>query len=136
MRGAFLSLSPFVGVVSDALGLRLDFLVIPVAAVLAVLAAGVTGLAVDALAFLAREAACDHLAETLWQRVAALEDAALDAGVLRRGRRFANEARSYHDFVPRMFETCRNDKVVEAWIIADHRAFRRYGLGAAPPAPQ
>ena len=42
---------------------------------LAVLAAGVTGLAVDALAFLAREAACGHLAETLWQRVAALEDA-------------------------------------------------------------
>ncbi|MGW4858241.1 MFS transporter [Kocuria palustris] len=40
MRGAFLSLSPFVGVVSDALGLRLAFLVIPVAAVLAVLAAG------------------------------------------------------------------------------------------------
>lgn len=40
MRGAFLSLSPFVGVVSDALGLRLAFLVIPVAAVLAVPAAG------------------------------------------------------------------------------------------------
>ncbi|MDN5702721.1 MAG: MFS transporter, partial [Micrococcales bacterium] len=40
MRGAFLSLSPFVGVVSDALGLRLAFLVISVAAVLAVLAAG------------------------------------------------------------------------------------------------
>lgn len=40
MRGAFLSLSPFVGVVSDAVGLRLAFLVIPVAAVCAVLAAG------------------------------------------------------------------------------------------------
>lgn len=32
------------------------------------LAAGVTGLAIDALAFLAREAACGHLVETLWQR--------------------------------------------------------------------
>ena len=42
---------------------------------LAVLAAGVTGLAVDALACLARQAACGHLAESLWQRVAALEDA-------------------------------------------------------------
>ena len=42
---------------------------------LAVLAANVTGLTTDALAFLAREAACDHLAESLWQRVAALEDA-------------------------------------------------------------
>ncbi|MDN5573105.1 MAG: MFS transporter, partial [Micrococcales bacterium] len=42
MRGAFLSLSPFVGVVSDALGQRLAFLVISVAAVLAVLALLVT----------------------------------------------------------------------------------------------
>ena len=42
---------------------------------LAELAAGVTGLAVDALAFLARQAACEHLAESLWQRITALEDA-------------------------------------------------------------
>ena len=49
---------------------------------LAVLAAGVTGLAVDALAFLARQASCDHLAETLWQRVAALEDALAGKRVL------------------------------------------------------
>lgn len=39
MRGAFLSLSPFVGVVSDAVGLRLAFLVIPVMAVVALFAA-------------------------------------------------------------------------------------------------
>lgn len=42
---------------------------------LAALAANVTGLAIDALACLAGRAACDVLAETLWQRVAALEDA-------------------------------------------------------------
>ena len=52
-----------------------------------------------------------------------------------RGQRFANEADSYHDFVPAMFEACREDEVVEAFLIADHRAIRRYGLGAAPPAP-
>lgn len=40
MRGAFLSLSPFVGAVSDVVGLRLALLIIPVMAVLALLAAG------------------------------------------------------------------------------------------------
>ncbi len=53
----------------------------------------------------------------------------------RRGRRFVNEARSYHVFVPAMIETCRNDPVVEAWIVCDHRAIRRFGLGALGPAP-
>lgn len=53
----------------------------------------------------------------------------------RRGRRFVNEAKGYHDFVPAMIRACRDDERVEAWIIADHRAQRRYGLGAAPPAP-
>lgn len=40
MRGAFLSLSPFVGAVSDIVGLRWAFLVVPVAAVIALCAAG------------------------------------------------------------------------------------------------
>lgn len=53
----------------------------------------------------------------------------------RHGRRFANEADSYHDFVPGMFEACRDDDRIEAYLITDHRAIRRYGLGAAPPAP-
>jgi len=53
----------------------------------------------------------------------------------RRGRRFVNEARSYHVFVPAMIETCRTDPVVEAWIVCDHRAIRRFGLGALGPAP-
>jgi succinate dehydrogenase/fumarate reductase flavoprotein subunit len=53
----------------------------------------------------------------------------------RRGRRFANEARSYHDFVPAMIEACRDDAQVEAFLIADHRAIRRFGLGRVPPAP-
>jgi succinate dehydrogenase/fumarate reductase flavoprotein subunit len=53
----------------------------------------------------------------------------------RRGKRFANEAVSYHDFVPRMIEACRNDREVETFVIADHSTFRKYGLGAAPAAP-
>ena len=53
----------------------------------------------------------------------------------RRGRRFANEADSYHDFMPRLFDACQADKVVEAFLVCDHRAIRRYGLGVAPPAP-
>jgi succinate dehydrogenase/fumarate reductase flavoprotein subunit len=53
----------------------------------------------------------------------------------RRGRRFVNEAKSYHVFVPAMIEACRQDDVIEAWIICDHRAIRRFGLGALGPAP-
>jgi succinate dehydrogenase/fumarate reductase flavoprotein subunit len=53
----------------------------------------------------------------------------------RRGRRFANEADSYHDFLPRMIEACKADAAVEAFLVTDHRAIRRYGLGVAPPAP-
>jgi succinate dehydrogenase/fumarate reductase flavoprotein subunit len=53
----------------------------------------------------------------------------------RRGRRFANEAGSYHQFVPAMIETCRADGEVAGFLITDQRALRRYGLGAVPPAP-
>jgi succinate dehydrogenase/fumarate reductase flavoprotein subunit len=53
----------------------------------------------------------------------------------RRGRRFANEAKSYHDFAAAMIEACHDDADVEAWIICDHRAIRRFGLGALGPAP-
>ncbi len=53
----------------------------------------------------------------------------------RRGKRFANEAQSYHVFVPAMIEACRDDDVIQAWIICDHRAIRRFGLGALGPKP-
>ena len=53
----------------------------------------------------------------------------------RRGRRFANEADSYHDFTPRLFDACREDRTVEAFLVSDHRAIRRYGIGVVPPAP-
>jgi len=55
--------------------------------------------------------------------------------VTRHGVRFTNEADVYHRFVPAMIEACRDDAEVAVWLIADHRAVRAYGLGAAPPAP-
>lgn len=53
----------------------------------------------------------------------------------RRGRRFVNEAMSYHDFVPALMEACREDEVVEGFVLCDRTAIRRFGLGMAPPAP-
>ena len=53
----------------------------------------------------------------------------------RRGRRFVNESNSYHLIVQAMVEACREDATVEAWVIADHPAIRRYGIGVVPPWP-
>lgn len=47
------------------------------------------------------------------------------------GKRFVNEAVSYHDFVSGMHDV----ELSEAWLICDHRALRRYGLGPVRPAP-
>jgi succinate dehydrogenase/fumarate reductase flavoprotein subunit len=55
--------------------------------------------------------------------------------VNRSGLRFVNEASSYHDFGQAMIATCEADSEVTAWLIADHRAMRRYGMGAARPHP-
>lgn len=51
------------------------------------------------------------------------------------GRRFTNESASYHDFVPAMVESCRERAETSCWLICDHRAIRRYGMGAIGPAP-
>lgn len=56
--------------------------------------------------------------------------------VTRSGRRFCNEADSYHDFCQSMVKRCREEGgEPAAWFLADHRAFRRYGLGFAKPSP-
>lgn len=59
--------------------------------------------------------------------------------VTRSGRRFVNEAQSYHDFCQAMVKRCQEeggpDAELAAWFIADHRTFRKYGLGFAKPAP-
>ena len=53
----------------------------------------------------------------------------------RRGRRFANEATSYHDFQPRWPRPAATTQKVEVWLVCDHAAIRRFGLGAVGPAP-
>jgi succinate dehydrogenase/fumarate reductase flavoprotein subunit len=53
----------------------------------------------------------------------------------RRGRRFVNEAKSYHVFVPALIEACRDDDEIACWNICDATSIRRFGLGAAPPFP-
>lgn len=56
--------------------------------------------------------------------------------VTRSGRRFVNEADSYHDFCQAMMARCREeDGELCAFFIADHRTLRRYGLGYVKPAP-
>lgn len=55
--------------------------------------------------------------------------------VTRAGRRFTNEGNSYHDFVQDMVAACRGTPEVSAWLLCDHRALRRYGLGCVPPFP-
>ena len=56
--------------------------------------------------------------------------------ITRSGRRFVNEADSYHDFCQAMIRRCHEENSeICAFFIADHRAFRKYGLGYAKPAP-
>jgi succinate dehydrogenase/fumarate reductase flavoprotein subunit len=55
--------------------------------------------------------------------------------VNRHGRRFTNEGNSYHDFVQAMVADCRGEAEVMAWLLCDHHALRRYGLGCVAPFP-
>ncbi|MCL4768365.1 MAG: FAD-dependent oxidoreductase [Hyphomicrobiaceae bacterium] len=55
--------------------------------------------------------------------------------VTRQGQRFTNEAATYHDFVQGMFRAAPSDEPVTAYLVCDHRALRRYGLGAVKPSP-
>ncbi|MCC0017627.1 MAG: FAD-dependent oxidoreductase [Rhodobiaceae bacterium] len=51
------------------------------------------------------------------------------------GKRFVNEANSYHDFVEAMINAYRDDEEKCAFVIADHQTLRRYGLGFVKPFP-
>ena len=51
------------------------------------------------------------------------------------GRRFVNEAGSYHDFIAALQAVTLPGRDVVAYLLADHRAMRRYGLGFAKPFP-
>ena len=54
--------------------------------------------------------------------------------VTRNGRRFCNEADSYHDFVQAMVAATAGGEHC-AWFLCDHPTIRRYGLGFAKPFP-
>ncbi len=51
------------------------------------------------------------------------------------GRRFGNEADSYHDFMAALVAATPAGRHPTCWLIADHRAQRRWGLGWAKPFP-
>ena len=55
--------------------------------------------------------------------------------VTQRGKRFANEGNSYHDFVQDMVKACAGEPDVCAWLLCDHRTLRKYGLGCVAPFP-
>jgi succinate dehydrogenase/fumarate reductase flavoprotein subunit len=55
--------------------------------------------------------------------------------VNRKGRRFTNESDSYHDMGMAMQKHCADGPEVAAWLVADHRTIRRYGLGHTKPFP-
>ena len=55
--------------------------------------------------------------------------------VTREGKRFANEGNSYHDFVQEMMKAAPPGEEIAAFLLCDHRALRKYGLGCVPPFP-
>jgi len=56
--------------------------------------------------------------------------------VTRSGRRFVNEAHSYHDFCQAMYARCSEEGgEICAYFIVGHRTLRKYGLGYVKPSP-
>lgn len=53
--------------------------------------------------------------------------------VLRNGERFADESLSYHDFVEKLISMPEAGRPAGAYLICDHKAFSKYGLGYAKP---
>ncbi len=49
------------------------------------------------------------------------------------GRRFVNEACSYHDFVLAMFESHKTTPSIPAWLVCDAVFLKTYGLGVIYP---
>ena len=91
----------------------------------------------------------DHLRSGLWTPVSKLKrkdgsiglypHLALDRAkpgliaVNSAGRRFVNEAASYHDFVEGMFDSEANVPSIPAYLICDADFIQKYGLGAVYP---
>jgi succinate dehydrogenase/fumarate reductase flavoprotein subunit len=55
--------------------------------------------------------------------------------VRRDGRRFVDEAGSYHDFMNGLFAATPAGEAQRAWLVVDHAFQRHYGLGHARPRP-
>lgn len=55
--------------------------------------------------------------------------------VRRDGRRFTNEADSYHDFIADLLAATPEGEPAVCWLLCDHRFIRRWGLGYVKPAP-
>jgi succinate dehydrogenase/fumarate reductase flavoprotein subunit len=55
--------------------------------------------------------------------------------VLKNGRRFTNESNSYHDVGCAAIAQSQGEPEVAMWLICDHDALHRYGLGYVKPAP-
>lgn len=51
------------------------------------------------------------------------------------GRRFANEALNYHDFVQAMLASSADFPDAQCLVLTSHRRLRKYGMGRVPPAP-
>ncbi len=49
--------------------------------------------------------------------------------VLPNGKRFTNEADSYHDFIAALLAATPEGEQPAAWLLADSRTLRRYGRG-------
>lgn len=55
--------------------------------------------------------------------------------VRRDGRRFCNEADSYHDVMAALLAATPASAPVEAWLVCGHAFLRRWGLGRVRPRP-
>lgn len=53
----------------------------------------------------------------------------------REGIRFANESLSYHDYGVEMLKNDAGRDKTFGWIVADHKAMHKYGIGYAKPWP-
>jgi succinate dehydrogenase/fumarate reductase flavoprotein subunit len=49
------------------------------------------------------------------------------------GKRFVNEAVSYHEFVRAMYRAHQQTPAIPAWLVCDRNFIRRYGLGLIRP---
>ncbi|WP_338665310.1 FAD-dependent oxidoreductase [Pararoseomonas sp. SCSIO 73927] len=55
--------------------------------------------------------------------------------VLPNGRRFVNEANSYHDFIQALFASTGPGEAARAFLVVDQPFLRRFGLGFVKPFP-